>query len=79
MVERRGGPGFLHETANAVRIARQFGRQQLDRDPAMQACVFGQIDLAHAAGAQLGDDAVVGKRPWLRPVRHDWRDYSRGT
>jgi len=50
-----GGMGEVYlalEAAQPFGVIRELRRQQLERDLAMQAFVFGQIDLAHSASAQ---------------------------
>src|SRR5215813_9871336 len=59
VVERRGGAGFLLEAAQAVRIPGELGGQQLDGDLATESRVFGQIDLAHSAGAKLRNNLIM--------------------
>src|SRR5262249_42316282 len=59
VVERRGGAGFLLEAAQAIRIPGELGGQQLDGDLATESRVFGQIDLAHPACAELRYNLIV--------------------
>ncbi len=62
MVER-GDRFRLAFEARAERfVVREAGRENLDRDLALQARVPGPVDLAHAAGAERGDD-LVGPEP----------------
>ena len=62
MIERRGGPGFLEESLPSLGVRGQFRRQELDRRLAFQPGVLGQKDLSHAAGTELGRDAIVADR-----------------
>ena len=39
----------MEEPLSRLRIAEGLGGQELDRDLAVQAQVFGQVHLAHAA------------------------------
>ena len=59
MVERRGDAGLALKPIQRFRIAREIGRQELQRDLAAQAHVFGTIDHAHAAGAEPLENLVV--------------------
>ena len=59
VAERRGRLGFEHEAPDAVLALHQVGRQDLERDVALEGLVLGQVHLAHAARAERGDDAVV--------------------
>ena len=60
VIEGGDGAGFALKTGEAVGIARHIGRQNLEGDVAVEFGVGGAIDLAHAAGAEGADDAVVG-------------------
>jgi hypothetical protein len=62
MIQRGDGLGFALETGPERRIGREYGRQDLQRDRAVQLCVFGGIDFSHAAGPERVDDAVVAER-----------------
>jgi hypothetical protein len=62
MVQRRDGLRFTLEAFEASRILRECGRPHLERDPAIERQVFGQVDFADSTGAKLVDDAVVGER-----------------
>ena len=59
MIERGGGARFLLEAPHAISIGSELFGQQLERDLATEPRVFGQIDLAHPARAELLCDAVV--------------------
>src|SRR5439155_368418 len=59
VVERGGGAGLPLEALHRVRILRHLERKELERDTAAQAQVLGLVNDAHAAPAQLLEDAVV--------------------
>jgi hypothetical protein len=59
VVEGGDGTRFTFESRPAVGIARRLVRQDLERDLASELRVFGQVDFAHAAGAQRAQDAIV--------------------
>src|SRR6516164_1131246 len=58
VAERGGGAGLLGKTLQAVRIAREGCRQDLDGDVAAEASIAGTIDLTHAACADGGLNVV---------------------
>ena len=58
MVERGQHLRFALETGEAIRIAREGVRQDLQRDLAIQLGIARAIDLAHAAGPEGGEDLV---------------------
>ena len=60
MVERGGGLGFALKTLERLMIARQFVGQKFQRDETVQLGVFGFVDHAHSAAAQLFEHAVMG-------------------
>ncbi len=62
MIECRSGFGLGQEPPPAVRIVRQFRRQELDRRLPVQTCVFRQKHFPHAARAEPGGDAIVANR-----------------
>src|SRR5690349_15646282 len=55
-----GGEDFrlALKTRQAIRIAGQGGGQHLDRDRSLEIAVGRAIDLAHATGADGGNDFV---------------------
>src|SRR5439155_20236970 len=53
---------FVLEAAQPVRILRERGRQDLDRNLAPEPRVFRPVDLSHPAGAEWRDD-LVGTEP----------------
>ena len=59
MIEGRGGAGLALEPFDRARILRQLLGEELQRDSTPQPRVFGQVDNAHAALAQLIQDAIV--------------------
>ncbi len=58
MIERRQEIGFAREARQALGIAGEERRQNLERDVARQLAVAGAVDFAHPAGADQGDDLV---------------------
>ena len=60
MVERRGGLGLEREAPHALLALDQLGREDLERHVARQVLVAGAVDLAHPAGPQRADHAVMG-------------------
>ena len=59
VVQGRGGLGLLLKTPQAVGVLRDEGRQNLDRDLALQAQIAGAIDLAHAACTQQAEHLIT--------------------
>jgi len=59
MIQRRGSLRFPLKSRECPGIFRQFGREKLQRDEAMEARVLGFIDNTHAPAAEFLDDAVV--------------------
>ena len=57
MAERGRELRFLDEPAGAGRVA--VAGEDFERDFAAEADVARQVDLAHAAAADAGDDAVM--------------------
>ena len=62
VIERRRGARLAPKTLERARVRAGGGRQELDRDLAAKAQVFGAVDDAHAAGAQLGGYVIVRDR-----------------
>ncbi len=58
VVQRGDRPGFLLEAGEALGVAREVGRQDLDGDIAAEAGVAGEVDLPHASRAKLAADLV---------------------
>jgi len=63
MVQGAGGLGLLDEPLPPKRIGHPVLRQDLDGDVAIELCVAGQVDNAHAAFAQLRLDPVAAQHP----------------
>ena len=61
MIQRGRGSSLALEPAQRLPVASQFVRQELQRDEAMEPGVLRFVDHAHAAAAELLDDAVVGE------------------
>ena len=59
MIQRGGGLSFALETAERLRITRNFVGQEFERDEAMEPRVFGFVDDAHPATTEFFDNAVV--------------------
>ena len=59
MVEARRRPGLVDETLPGFGVRCQSGRQELEGDRPLEAEVLGLVDDAHAAPAELADDAVL--------------------
>ena len=62
VIQRRRGPRLAAESGQRLGIVGEVGRQELQRDEALQPRVLGFVHDAHAAAAQLLDDAVVRER-----------------
>ena len=60
MVQGGDGLGLPLEPAQALGRSH-LGRQNLQRDLATEFRVLGNIDIAHAAGAKLLENLVVGQ------------------
>jgi hypothetical protein len=58
VVQAAGGLRLLLEAPQPVRVVGEGGRQDLDRDVALQALVARAIDLPHATGADDSHDLV---------------------
>src|SRR6185369_16139773 len=59
MVQVRSRGRFLFKTMETILVGRIFLAQDLDRDFAPELHVFGKIDLAHPARAELLEDSVM--------------------
>src|SRR5258705_12208405 len=59
MIERRGCSCLLNEATAGLIVCGETLGQQLQRDLASEPDVFGEIDLAHAARADLRNNAIV--------------------
>ncbi len=70
MVQGGSGLGFALKTSESVGIAGNVFGQELESNEAVKAGVFGFVNHAHAATAELLDDAVV---------RNGLADHGAGT
>ncbi len=61
MIQNPCRPGLLLETAQAIRVGRERGRQHLDRDLAAQARILRPIHLSHPARADLTEHFIGTK------------------
>ena len=62
MVEGAGEAGLLLEAVEAVAVVAQLGGQDLDSDGAVEAGVFGSVDLPHPPGPE-----GIGTVGWTLP------------
>jgi hypothetical protein len=60
VIQRRGGAGFTLEAFERLRVGGDVRGKEFESDEAAKLDVFGLVNNAHAAAAQLVDDAVVG-------------------
>ena len=61
MVERGGKPRLEQEPFAEAGVGGQLRGEQLQRDPAPEAQLLGEVDDPHPAAAQQRIDAVAGK------------------
>ena len=77
MIEFGGRPRFGLKPRHVIGIARQFGRQNLERDDAAQADVGRPQHRRHPAGADRLDEFVLAQTPpaqrGVEPIRRDVR------
>ena len=73
MIQRGGGASLALEPAQRLPVASQIVRQELERDEATEPGVLRFVDHAHAAAAELLDDAVVGEGLADQGVGALWR------
>jgi len=59
MIKCRSGLGFADKTAHSSFVFGKLRRQNLQSDFAVKFRILRQINLAHSARADVGDDAVV--------------------
>ena len=66
VVERPQRPGFADEPLDRARLLEQMRRHDLERELPLHQQVLGQVDLPHAADAEvvehlvlIGDDQVA--------------------
>jgi hypothetical protein len=72
MVQGGGSSGLAAKTLEGLRVAGHLLGQELQGDKTAQVGVFGLVNDAHAAAAELFDDAVVRDGladQWKRPLR----------
>jgi len=62
MVERRDRPRFSAKPLQAIRIARQLGRQHLQRNGTIELRIVRAVDFPHTACGDLRLDAVAADR-----------------
>jgi len=63
VIELGGGPGFLVKAFDVFLILGQVGRQDLQRDKAIQLGVAGTQDGGHAAGAICSKQLEMSQPP----------------
>ena len=61
VIQLRDGASLTLESNPQVGIAADVCRHNLERDIAVQACIYGFVDLAHAAGADGGDNLIAAE------------------
>jgi len=59
MIESGGGLGLTSKSRQRLRIPGDFVRQELERDETVQSRVFGFVDHAHAALAELFENLEI--------------------
>jgi hypothetical protein len=62
VIESARGSRFLLETSEAIRFGGDGGRKDLYRNVTMKGLVMRAVHHTHPTGADLLDDAIVGKR-----------------
>ncbi len=72
VVQGGGGLGFALEAAQGLRISGDLIGKEFQGDEAMEASVFGLVNHAHAATAQLFDDAIVGDGLADHSLKNRW-------
>ena len=60
VIERAGRARLPQQAGRGVRMAGGLGRQELERYPALEVRILGEIHRPHPAGADVADDPVVG-------------------
>src|SRR4030088_2588337 len=71
MLQPRNRFRLLHETGTQIKVGRQMRWKNFYRNPALQPCVPGAINLAHASLAEKRFDLI---RPELRSrFQRHWR------
>ena len=61
MIERAGRPRFEFKATQTICVVGEVGGQNFDGDFAVKPCVFGTVNFAHPARAELRQDFVVIK------------------
>ena len=83
VVEDRGGLGLVDEALAGLGVVGEIDGQELEGDGAAQLEVVGLVDDAHAAPADLAEDAVLAgdDRPGGKAAgeRFDGRGERRGA
>ena len=59
MVERGGVLRLAAEALDELVVVRVAAVEDLDRDPAAELLVIGEVDVGHPAGAELAHDLVA--------------------
>jgi hypothetical protein len=73
MIQRGRGPSFALEPAQCLPVASQIVGEELEGHEATKAGILRFVDHAHAAAAELLDDAVVGEGMADQGVSALWR------
>jgi hypothetical protein len=61
VIQRRCGFRLANNAMQPVAVDGELGWEHLERDAAVEACVLGEIHLAHPALAESGHDLVVAQ------------------
>ena len=77
MREGRRRARLALEAGAALGIRGELGRKDLDRDVALQSLVSGSVDLAHASGADGGNDLVGTEFGSVGDGHGERRDFNR--
>jgi hypothetical protein len=59
VIERAGRARLSQQAGSGVGMAGGLRREELERDPAVEVRIFGQINSTHAARADVAEDPVV--------------------
>src|ERR1700685_4178197 len=78
VVQRRSGQRLLLKAAQAVRVAGNSERQNLEGNFALETGVASPINFAHAPRTKRVNDLIRAK-PRTRGQVHPWRDYNAGN
>ena len=71
VTDQVGGQGLVKEALHQVGTLAPVGVQDLDGDAALQSLMHRLVDLAHAAGTDAADDAVIADNlAFLQERRH---------